>query len=218
MAPAKLWMKAGLNLVSRRKPSTYSAACFGDAFAHNTAWIAAHFHLTVGSAAALTFMGTCYWLVPKVSGRELELKLLAKVQPYLWFLGMALFSFTGHIAGLLGLPRRVFATGYGDAVQAHAWQTLTSISALGGVVLFASAGFFVLVMLGTLLAGERRAQPPIIWAESLGEPHNGYRPGLWDRLGLWFAVAVVLVAIAYVIPLWDLLHLTRYGSPGFKPF
>jgi cytochrome c oxidase subunit 1 len=131
---------------------------------------------------------------------------------------MALFSFTGHIAGLLGLPRRVFATGYGDAAQAGAWQTLTSISALGGVVLFASAGFFVLVMLGTLLAGERRPQTPIVWADSLGEPGSGYRSGVWDRLGLWFLVAVVLVAIAYVIPLWDLLHLTRYGSPGFKPF
>ena len=185
---------------------------------HNTAWVAAHFHLTVGSAAALTFMGASYWLVPKVSGRELELKLLAKVQPYLWFLGMVLFSFTGHIAGLLGLPRRVFATGYGDAAQAHSWATLTSISAIGGVVLFASAGFFVLVMVGTLLAGERRAQAPITWAEALAEPSGGYRSGIWDRLGLWFVVAVVLVAIAYVIPLWDLLHLTRYGSPGFKPF
>jgi hypothetical protein len=31
-------------------------------------------------------------------------------------------------------------------------------------------------------------------------------------------VAVVLVLIAYVVPIWDILHLTRYGSPGFKPF
>jgi cytochrome c oxidase subunit 1 len=185
---------------------------------HNTAWITAHFHLTVGSAAALTFMGTCYWLVPRVTGRELELKLLAKVQPYLWFLGMALFSFTGHVAGLLGLPRRVFATGYNDAAQAQAWHTLTSVSALGGVVLFASAGFFVLVMLGTLLAGERREQPTIVWADSLGRPESGYVSGIWDRLGLWFAIAVVLVVIAYAIPLWDVMHLTRYGSPGFKPF
>jgi hypothetical protein len=37
-------------------------------------------------------------------------------------------------------------------------------------------------------------------------------------LGLWFGVAVVLVAIAYAIPLYDLFQLTRYGSPGFKPF
>ncbi|MFZ5625403.1 MAG: cbb3-type cytochrome c oxidase subunit I [Gemmatimonadota bacterium] len=185
---------------------------------HNTAWVTGHFHLTVGTAAALTFMGACYWLVPRVSGRQLELDLLAKVQPYLWFLGMALFSFTGHAAGLLGLPRRVFATNYGDAPQAQAWALLTSISAAGGIVLFASAAFFVLVMLGTLLAGKKAEQPPIEWAESLGTPAAGYASGLWDRLGLWFGVAVVLVAIAYVIPLWDLVHLPRYGSPGFKPF
>jgi cytochrome c oxidase subunit 1 len=185
---------------------------------HNTAWVTAHFHLTVGSAAALTFMGACYWLVPKVSGRELELGLLARVQPYLWFLGMALFSFTGHAAGLLGLPRRVFSTSYAGAEQAHAWELLTRISALGGIVLFASAGLFVMVMVGTLLAGKRQAQAPIVWAESLGAPADGYTDGIWDRLGLWFAVAVGLVLIAYAIPLWDLLHMTRYGSPGFKPF
>ena len=195
-----------------------NAAYALNAVVHNTAWIAAHFHLTVGSAAALTFMGACYWLVPKVSGRELELSLLAKVQPYLWFLGMVLFSFTGHVAGLLGLPRRVFATAYNDAAQARAWEWLTSVSAIGGIVLFASAGFFVLVMVATLLAGPRREQTGIQWAESLGMPEDGYGPTVWDRLDLWFGVAVVLVVIAYAIPLYDLLHLTRYGSQGFKPF
>jgi cytochrome c oxidase subunit 1 len=89
---------------------------------------------------------------------------------------------------------------------------------VGGIVLFASAGFFVLVMVGTLLAGERSAQSGIVWAESLGAPAEGYRSTVWDRLGMWFGVAVVLVLIAYAIPLWDLLHLQRYGSPGFSPF
>jgi len=27
-----------------------------------------------------------------------------------------------------------------------------------------------------------------------------------------------LVLIAYAMPLWDILSMTRYGSPGFKPF
>jgi cytochrome c oxidase subunit 1 len=185
---------------------------------HNTAWVAAHFHLTVGSAAALTFMGACYYLVPRVSGRALELGLLARIQPFLWFLGMALFSFTGHIAGLMGLPRRVFATDYAGAEPAKLWQGLTTVSALGGVVLFASAACFVAVVLGTLLAGPRTAVAPIEWAEPLGVPAGGYRKTIWDRLGLWFIVAVILVILAYAIPLWDILHLTRYGSPGFKPF
>lgn len=185
---------------------------------HNTAWIHAHFHLTVGSAAALTFMGVCYYLVPKISGRELELGLLARVQPYLWFLGMLLFGVMNHFAGLMGLPRRVFSTNYGGAPQAHAWAWVTDVSAVGGVVLFTSAAFFVLVMLGTLLAGKKSPQPPIEWAESLGEPAGGYRSGIWDRLGLWVVIAVVIAVIAYAGPLWEIFHLTRYGSPGFKPF
>jgi cytochrome c oxidase subunit 1 len=183
---------------------------------HNTAWIASHFHLTVGSAVAMTFMGACYWLIPRISGRELELGLLAKVQPYLWFLGMVLFSFTGHITGLMGLPRRLFTTNYGGAPQAEAWEGLTNASALGGLVLHVSAAFFVLVMLGTLLAGKRIGPRPIEWAEPLGEPQT--RAGIWDRLGLWFAVAVALVAIAYAVPLVNHLGMTRYGSIGFKPF
>ncbi len=185
---------------------------------HNTAWVTSHFHLTVGSAAALTFMGACYYLVPRISGRSLELGLLAKVQPYLWFLGMVLFSFTGHIAGLLGLPRRVFSTDYSGATQAQAWHGLTTISAVGGIVLFASAGFFVLTMLGTLLAGTKGTPVPIEWAEPLEAPEGGFKRTIWDRLGLWFVIAAVLAAIAYAMPLWDLLHLHRFGSPGFKPF
>jgi cytochrome c oxidase subunit 1 len=163
-------------------------------------------------------MGTAYYLVPKLSGRELELGLLAKVQPYLWFLGMVLFSFVNHVTGLMGMPRRIFTDTYNGAPQAHMWEGLTSVSALGGVVLFASAGCFVLVMIGTLLAGPRKPQPAIEWAEPLGRPEGGYPVAVWDKLGLWFAVAIALAAIAYVVPLWDLLHLTRYGSLGFKPF
>jgi len=189
-----------------------------NAVVHNTAWIHAHFHLTVGSAVALTFMGTAYYLVPRLSGRDLELGLLAKVQPYLWFLGMVLFSFVNHVTGLMGMPRRIFTDTYNGAPQAQIWQGLTRVSALGGVVLFASAGLFVMVIVGTLLAGARKPQPALEWAEPLGVPDGGHRVAIWDKLGLWFAVAVALAAIAYVIPLWDLLHLTRYGSMGYKPF
>lgn len=195
-----------------------NAAYMMNSVVHNTAWIHGHFHLTVGSAAALTFMGAAYWLVPKVSGRELELRLLAKIQPYLWFAGMVFFAISSHITGLMGLPRRVYEVTYGGAPQAREWVGLTRFSAIGGIILLISAFFFVLVIAGTLLAGPRRAKEPLPWAESLGTPDDGYRVGVWDRLGLFAAIAVVLVIIAYAIPLWDILHLTRYGSPGFKPY
>jgi cytochrome c oxidase subunit 1 len=191
-------------------------ASFGmNAVVHNTAWIQGHFHLTVGTAAALTFMGLAYHLVPRLAGRELELALLARVQPYLWFLGMLLFSISNHATGLMGMPRRVFEADYGGAAAAQAWQGMTGLSAIGGIVLFTSAAFFLLVMLGTALAGRRRAPEPLEWAEPLHPPGKA---GLLDRFGLWTIVAIVLVAIAYAVPLWTHLRMERFGSPGFTPY
>ena len=192
-------------------------AAYGvNAVVHNTAWIQGHFHLTVGSAVALTFMGTAYWLLPRLTGRALELELLAKVQPYLWFIGMLLFSISNHITGLMGMPRRVYDASYGGSAAAEAWRGLTGVSAVGGLFLFASAGFFMLVMLGTGLAGKKRDPEPIEWAEPL-QPTCAHAT-LLDRYGLWTVVAVVLVLIAYAYPLWSHLRMQRFGSPGFMPF
>jgi cytochrome c oxidase subunit 1 len=192
-------------------------AAFGmNSMVHNTAWIQGHFHLTVGTATALTFMGASYWLVPKLTGRELELGLLARVQPYLWFLGMLLFSISNHITGLMGMPRRVFETGYGGSEIAAQWSSLTLVSALGGILLFISASFFLLVMLGTVLAGQRREQPALEFAVPVAG--NPQRLGVFDRMWVWVVVAVVLVVIAYAYPLSSHLAMETFGSPGFRPF
>jgi cytochrome c oxidase subunit 1 len=192
-------------------------ASFGmNAVVHNTAWIQGHFHLTVGSAVALTFMGTAYWLLPRLSGRELELALLARVQPYLWFVGMMLFSFSNHITGLMGMPRRIYDASYGGSAVAATWRGLTGISAVGGLFLFTSAAFFMLVMIGTALAGRRREAEPILWAEPLHPVST--RRTVFDRYGLWTALAILLVIVAYAYPLWMHLRMARFGSPGFSPF
>jgi cytochrome c oxidase subunit 1 len=192
-------------------------ASFGmNAVVHNTAWIQGHFHLTVGSAAALTFMGAAYWLLPRLTGRELELGLLAKVQPYLWFLGMMLFSFSNHITGLMGMPRRVYDADYGGDPIALSWHWLTHVSAVGGLVLFVSAAFFMLVMIGTALAGKRQTPEPVVWAEPLAGPAT--RRSIFERYGLWTVVAVLLVIIAYAYPLLHHFSMQRFGSPPFRPY
>lgn len=187
-----------------------------NAMVHNTAWVQGHFHLTVGSAVALTFMGTAYWLVPKLLGRRLEFRPLAQVQPYVWFVGMLLFAVSNHITGLMGMPRRVYDATYLGSPVAAQWQGLTAVSAVGGVCLFLSAAFFLLVMLATALAGRRSEDTTIAFAEPLqGAPT---RRLVFDRLGLWVVAAVILVAIAYAYPLISHLRMTTYGSPGFRPF
>ena len=181
---------------------------------HNTAWVMGHFHLTLGTTAALSFMGATYWLLPRLTGRSLRLQALARVQPYLWFLGMAFFSTSYHLAGLRGLPRRVYsATLTGN--EAVAWEGLASLAAIGGVILFVSAVCFVAVAIATW-TGARAATPPAFeFAEPL-QPVAG--SGVWDRYGLWTILAIVLVLVAYAYPLYTLISHPRFGSPPYQPF
>jgi cytochrome c oxidase subunit 1 len=191
-------------------------ASFGmNAVVHNTSWIPGHFHTTVGSAAALTFMGASYWVLPRLLGRRLELAPMAQVQPYIWFVGMLLFSIPTHITGVMGMPRRVYDATYGNHPAALAWTTLTSVSAIGGLLLFVSTLFFVLVVVFSLF-GAKAETNGIHFAETL--QHTGPRSLLFDRLGLLTIAAVVLIAIAYGPPIWNHLHTIRFGSPGFSPF
>jgi len=191
-------------------------ASFGmNALVHNTSWIPGHFHTTVGSAAALTFMGASYWLLPRLLGKRLELGPMAAVQPYLWFAGMLLFSIPTHITGIMGMPRRVYDASYGNHPTALSWTTLTSVSAVGGILLFVSALFFVLVVLFTVFGATAQAER-IEFAEPLEAPVP--RALVFDRLGLLTIVAIVLIAIAYGPPIWHHLQMVRFGSPGFSPF
>ena len=74
---------------------------------HNTAWVPGHFHLTVGSAATLTFFGIAYWLVPALTNKPLASRRAALAQAWTWFVGMLLMSNGLHILGLnFGVPRR----------------------------------------------------------------------------------------------------------------
>ncbi len=193
-----------------------NAAYAMNSMVHNTAFIQAHFHLTVGTAVALTFLGTCYWLLPRLLGRELRFRRLAQWQPYLWFLGMMMFSLPNHVTGILGMPRRVFAVDYQGAAVARQWQGLTALSAAGGVVLFLSSLCFLTVVIATAFWGRRIEPPPIELAVPL-EPAATTR-SVWDRFGLWTAAAVVLIAIAYAWPIYHLYAMHRFGSVGYQPF
>lgn len=193
-----------------------NAAYAMNAMIHNTAWVQGHFHLTVGTAVALTFMGATYWLLPRLTGRVIAFPRVATVQPYLWFVGMLCFSIPSHIAGLMGMPRRVYTGEFHGVDAAQAWVPLVNLSAIGGVILFASAAAYVGVVVGTMLVAPQGARPSVEYAEALVAPATG--PSLWDRLGFWSAVAAVLVAIAYAAPLSRLHTMPTYPALGVAPF
>jgi cytochrome c oxidase subunit 1 len=191
-----------------------NAAYAMNAMVHNTAWVQGHFHVTLGTTVALSFMGATYWLLPRLTARALRFEMAARLQPYLWLGGMVLFSTSYHIAGLRGMPRRVYS-GALSGTDGGSWETLTVVAALGGVVLFLSAMMFVTVVAATWLAGRRIEAPTFEFAVPL---HPVEALGVWDRFGLWTSVAVVLVVLGYAYPLFTLLSHPRFGSPPFPAF
>jgi cytochrome c oxidase subunit 1 len=192
-----------------------NAAYAMNAMVKNTSWIQGHFHLTVGTAVALTFMGVSYWMLPRLTGYPVRLRALALAQPYLWFSGMMLFSIPSHITGIMGMPRRVYSAAFQGSEVAASWQFLTVVSAVGGVILFVSSAFWLAVLVVSVL-GEKGERPPIEFAKPL-TPVAG-SAGVWDRFGLWTALAAALIAIAYAYPIAHLILLPRFGSSPFKPF
>ncbi|MFQ5551321.1 MAG: hypothetical protein ACE5FJ_08810, partial [Gemmatimonadales bacterium] len=131
-------------------------------------------------------------------------------------IGDLLFAVVNHITGMMGMPRRVYDFSYAGSDIAARWGEWTTASAVGGVILFVSAMMYVLVVVGTVLWGKKIEAPPIEYAEPLeaGEPV----PSVWDRMGMWTVAAAVLVLLAYAYPIWNLLSMERFGSPGFSPF
>lgn len=129
---------------------------------HNTMYVPGHFHATVVTGTTLAFMAISYWLVPTLWQKELVLPGLAKLQPYLFGLGMAGVALFQMGAGTLGVPRRHWDMSFADAVFGHdfpaAAYVLMGLNGIAAVVASVGAAIFILNMVGTILWG--RAKTP----------------------------------------------------------
>jgi cytochrome c oxidase subunit 1 len=181
---------------------------------HNTVWVVGHFHVTVGGPVALTLISSAYWLVPKLTGRQLWNPNLALWQVRLWFVGMLIFSFALHFAGLLGSPRRTANVDYMGNAVAASWHPYMLVAAAGGTILFISALMFACVAIGTYLTNRKTASMEVEFAEP--SEMSGDTP-LWDQaIFRWGAIALVLAILAYLGPILELMHTTTYLAPGMR--
>ena len=99
---------------------------------------------------------------------------------------------------------------------AQAWIPLVNLSAVGGVILFVSAMCYVGVLLGTMLVMPRGALGADRVHASRWSPVAG--ASIWDRLGLWTAVAVVLILLGLCAAALSPPHHGAVSVPGFAPF
>lgn len=181
---------------------------------HNTAWVPGHFHMTVGSAVALSIIGIAYWLVPYLTGRALWGRRLAVAQGWVYTIGVLIFARGMISGGLQGMPRRTYLAQ--ASYTGEGWELAGALTGIGGTLMTVAIGMFFVVLTMTIFFGRAGDGPrDIPVAETLtGAADTGWEPKL-DRFWLWFGFAVLLVLVAYGPFLLGYLppHLT---SPGFR--
>jgi len=184
-----------------------------DVLVHNTMWVVGHFHITVGGPVALTFLAASYAFIPRLTGRAFTHTALARVQLWLWFIGMSIMSIGMHTEGLLGAPRRAASLGYGGAAVAASWAPWSMLAAIGGTIVFASVLLYLVAFVRMVFAGSP-ASTEFAFAE--GNSEAGVTPPILDRLGGWALVGAALVVLAYSGPLMQHFHQHIYLAPGMR--
>src|SRR5690606_38509136 len=130
--------------------------------------IPGHFHATVVGGTTLAFMGLAYYVVPLIFQREYPLRALARVQPWLFGIGIVIMSMGMSFAGSYGVPRRhwdvefsgaQFATGF-DA-SAHLWL---GVLGLGAVLAFTGLLLFIGLTVWAVFFGRKiEGRPMPAW-------------------------------------------------------
>ncbi len=158
--------------------------------AHDTYFIVAHLHYVLIGGMLFPVFAGLYYYYPLIGGRRMSDR-VGRLAFWLMFAGMNITFFPMHIAGLRGMPRRVYT--YPADIG---WDWLNLISTLGAVVL--GIGMFAVVADLTLhrRTSSQREQNP--WnagtLEWLNEPEENWgvrsipqissRYPLWEQKGL----------------------------------
>jgi len=190
--------------------------------AHNTLRVPGHFHATVVGGTALAFMGITYYVIPLIFRKQVAFWPLARVQPYLFAIGMTIFSIFMTFAGTFGVPRRhwdmTFSQAPFDVQYNPAVSLVVGIMAIGGLLAAVGGGIYLVVTVWSVFFGKSIAalSGSELRALKTGLPAGIIRPpaalppGEPDHRGLTrgtlVLVAVFLIAfIAYYFVNWKLL-------------
>jgi cytochrome c oxidase subunit I len=181
-----------------------------NAMIHNTAWVTAHFHLIFGGAVVIMYFAIAYEMWPRITGKPLATKALARTQLWLWFAGMLITTIPWHIAGLLGQPRRVAIFDYSLPMM-RPIAPLVVISAIGGLILLASAILLIIVLVRSHF-GERKLAEPLRFALAVNPPQQV--PESLNGFGMWNAIVAVLMLVAYGYPIGQFFFLKNHNVPA----
>jgi cytochrome c oxidase subunit 1 len=149
---------------------------------HNTLYVPGHFHGTVVAGTTLAFMAATYLVLPLIFQRDIIWPKLARLQPYLFGIGVAGISMFMMGAGTLGVPRRHWDITFSDATLsfAHSAGAFLMMGLNGVSAILAALGgvLFVLIVVGTALFGK-----PVTGGHKLAFPLHAGGPAAASHYG-----------------------------------
>ena len=122
--------------------------------AHDSFFVVAHLHYVLIGGVVFPFYAGLYYWVPKITGRLLSEK-LGKVNFWGMFVFFHVTFFPMHIAGLLGMPRRVYTYPAGLG-----WDVYNLVSSIGAIGFGLSASLIVVNFLWSLRRGKAAGANP----------------------------------------------------------
>jgi cytochrome c oxidase subunit 1 len=176
---------------------------------HNTQWITGHFHLIYPGTVGIMYFAIAYELWPHLTGHPLRSAKLARVQLWLWFVGIIVLTFPWHAVGLMGQPRRMAYYDWSDPALA-AQGPLVSMSAVGGFILLFSAALLIVVLLRSQ-GGQEPEVGALRFSKALDDASP--LPRALNSLGVWFGLMVALTVVNYGYPIAQSFYLQHNRVP-----
>jgi len=187
-----------------------------DVVVHNTSWLPAHFHQTVAGPIFLSYIGMSLFLVVKLMGKELRLPRINVWVPYIWTVGIMIFSTGLFIGGAGGEPRRTnMGLTYTDPrspLYQPDWVYAKYLGALGGTLMTIAGLMFFIIFFATLFS--RATKPAALNLITSETYHDEHVPAV-QSFTPWLAGAALLLVIAYAPPIAQTL---RSNFPGAAPY
>lgn len=186
---------------------------------HNTAWMPGHFHMTVAGPVFLAIIGMALHIAASVSGKEIRFKNFYVMTPYLWTIGIAVFSTGLMIGGLRGEPRR---TNLGltylnpeNSLFRPEWVSTTNLALFGGIIMTIAFVLYVTSFFATLF-GKKTNEETLDFP--VAEPlHKEPRVQILQSFTPWLVIMGLVILLAYVPALMDAFKYTGEGAPAYEP-
>jgi len=176
-----------------------------------------HFHMTVAGPVFLAILCMSIYLLSKLTGREIKYKNFVTIVPYLWLIGVLIFSTGLMWGGVMGEPRRtnlgMTYTNPDSSLYHPEWVPTTMLTLVGGIIMTVSAVLYFWAFFATVF--NKKSFEPHLDFPTAEVVHEEKELSILNNFKPWLVVMVIVILVAYIPALMDTF---KYNGPDAPPY